>query len=85
MFAFARLLVNKVLLFVNRFLKPVQPITDVVDKTKAEPRIPRKYNKEAMLAAKEICIARYEAFGCAGQAATIRPMPLEAMAKKYAA
>jgi hypothetical protein len=46
MFAFARLLVNKVLLFVNRFLKPVQPITDVVDKTKAEPRIPRKYNKE---------------------------------------
>ena len=46
---------------------------------------PRKYNKEAMLAAKEICIARYEAFGCAGQAATIRPMPLEAMAKRYAA
>jgi len=46
MIAFARLLVNKVLLFVNRFLKPVQPITDVVDKTKAPPRIPRKYNKE---------------------------------------
>lgn len=46
---------------------------------------PRKYNKEAMLAAKEICVARYEAFGCAGKAATIRPMPLETMAKKYAA
>jgi fructose-bisphosphate aldolase class II len=46
---------------------------------------PRKYMKEAMLAAREICIARYEAFGCAGKAATIKPIPLEAMAKRYAA
>jgi fructose-bisphosphate aldolase class II len=38
-----------------------------------------------MLAAREICIARYEAFGCAGKASTIRPLPLEAMAKRYAA
>jgi fructose-bisphosphate aldolase class II len=46
---------------------------------------PRKYNKEAMLAAREICIARYEAFGCAGQASKIKPIALETMAKRYAA
>jgi fructose-bisphosphate aldolase class II len=46
---------------------------------------PRKYMKEAMLAAKEICIARYEAFGCAGKAASIKVLPLETMAKRYAA
>lgn len=46
---------------------------------------PRKYNKEAMMAAREICIARYEAFGCAGNASKIKPVALEAMAKRYAA
>ncbi|MFZ9709336.1 MAG: class II fructose-bisphosphate aldolase [Steroidobacteraceae bacterium] len=46
---------------------------------------PRKYNKEAMLAAREICTARYEAFGCAGKASKIKPIALEAMAKRYAA
>ena len=45
---------------------------------------PRKYMKEAMLAAREICIARYEAFGCAGKASKIRVVPLEDMAKRYA-
>ena len=44
---------------------------------------PRKYNKDAMLAARDICIARYEAFGTAGQAPKIKVVPLESMAKKY--
>ena len=44
---------------------------------------PRKYMKDAMLAAKDICIARYEAFGTAGQAPKIKVVPLESMAKKY--
>jgi fructose-bisphosphate aldolase class II len=34
---------------------------------------------------KEICKARYEAFGCAGQASKIRVISLEEMYKKYAA
>jgi fructose-bisphosphate aldolase class II len=45
---------------------------------------PRKFFKEAMLAAKELCRARMEAFGCAGQAARIKPVLLEKMAARYA-
>ena len=37
---------------------------------------PRKYMKEAMQAARDICIARYEAFGTAGWASKIKPAPL---------
>jgi fructose-bisphosphate aldolase class II len=44
---------------------------------------PRKYMKDAMLAARDICIARYDAFGCSGMAPKITVIPLEAMAKKY--
>jgi fructose-bisphosphate aldolase, class II len=33
---------------------------------------------------KEICKSRYEAFGCAGQAANIKPVSLDAMAARYA-
>ncbi|MEY4357894.1 MAG: fructose-bisphosphate aldolase [Pseudomonadota bacterium] len=44
---------------------------------------PRKYLKEATAAAKTICVARYEAFGTAGQASKIKTLPLEAMAKRY--
>jgi len=32
---------------------------------------------------KEICKARYEAFGCAGQASKIKAISLEAMANRY--
>jgi fructose-bisphosphate aldolase class II len=46
---------------------------------------PRKLFKEATAAARDICKARFEAFGCAGQASRIRPIPLENMAQKYAA
>lgn len=45
---------------------------------------PRKFLKEATAAAKDICKARFEAFGCAGQAAKIKPIMLDNMAVKYA-
>lgn len=44
---------------------------------------PRKYLKDAMAAARGICKARFEAFGTAGWAAKIRPVPLESMAERY--
>jgi fructose-bisphosphate aldolase class II len=45
---------------------------------------PRKFFKEAMAAAQDLCKARFEAFGCAGQASRIKPVPLERMAQRYA-
>ena len=45
---------------------------------------PRDFLKPAREAAKKICLARYEAFGCAGQASKIKPMSLEKMAERYA-
>jgi fructose-bisphosphate aldolase class II len=45
---------------------------------------PRKYLKPAMLAAKSICKARFEAFGTAGNAGKIKPVPMEAIAERYA-
>jgi fructose-bisphosphate aldolase, class II len=45
---------------------------------------PRKFFKEAMLAAKALCRERLQAFGCAGQAGRIKPVPLEMMASRYA-
>ena len=36
-----------------------------------------------MAAAKDLCKARFEAFGCAGQASRIKPLPLEKMAVRY--
>lgn len=44
---------------------------------------PRKYNAVAKDAMREICKARYEAFGCAGQAAKIKPLSLEVMFARY--
>lgn len=44
---------------------------------------PRKFLKEATAAAKDICKARFEAFGCAGQAGKIKPISLESMANRY--
>ena len=46
---------------------------------------PREYLKPAMLAAKVICKERYQQFGCAGMASKIKPLPLEAVARKYQA
>ncbi len=44
---------------------------------------PRKALIEARKAAKDICIARFEAFGTAGHAPKIKPIPLETLAKRY--
>jgi len=44
---------------------------------------PRKFLADAQKAAREICKLRYEAFGCAGQAAKIKPLSLEKMAERY--
>ncbi|MDO4249692.1 MAG: fructose-bisphosphate aldolase class II [Neisseria sp.] len=45
---------------------------------------PRKYLAKTVTAMKEICVARYLAFGCEGQASKIKPISLEKMAEKYA-
>jgi fructose-bisphosphate aldolase class II len=45
---------------------------------------PREYLKPAREAAKRICLARLEAFGAAGKASRIRPIPLDKMAERYA-
>lgn len=46
---------------------------------------PRKYLKPAMAMMSQVCKNRFEAFGTAGNADKIVPLPLEAMAKRYAA
>ncbi|MBK6717330.1 MAG: fructose-bisphosphate aldolase class II [Burkholderiales bacterium] len=44
---------------------------------------PRKALAAATQAAQGICQARFEAFGCAGQASRIQPMALDAMVRRY--
>ena len=44
---------------------------------------PRKFLIEARQAASDICKARLEAFGCAGQADKIKPISLDKMASRY--
>jgi fructose-bisphosphate aldolase class II len=44
---------------------------------------PRKALIEARKAARDIVKARFEAFGCAGQASGIKPLPLDAMVPRY--
>ena len=44
---------------------------------------PRKFLKASTAAMKEICKARYEAFGCAGMASKIKPISLEDMTARY--
>jgi len=44
---------------------------------------PRAFLKAATAAARELCQLRFEAFGCAGQASRIRPLPLDKMAARY--
>jgi fructose-bisphosphate aldolase class II len=45
---------------------------------------PRKPLKEAVVAARDICIPRYGQLGSAGRASSIRPVALDAMAGCYA-
>ena len=44
----------------------------------------RDWLKPAREAAKQICRQRYVEFGCEGQAAKIKPLPLSAVAQRYA-
>jgi fructose-bisphosphate aldolase class II len=44
---------------------------------------PRKFLKASTAAMKEICKARYEAFGCAGHASKIKAIMLDDMRKRY--
>lgn len=44
---------------------------------------PRKYLSKTVEAMKQICINRYLAFGCEGQADKIKPISLEKMAMRY--
>lgn len=44
---------------------------------------PRVYFKAAIESAQELCKDRFEAFGCAGQASKIKPIPMEDMATRY--
>ncbi len=45
---------------------------------------PRKYLKETVTAMRDICIARYQAFGAAGNASKIKGVSLEKMSDRYA-
>ena len=44
---------------------------------------PRKFNKPAMAKMEEVCRQRFEAFGTAGWAEKIKPLPLAEMAARY--
>jgi fructose-bisphosphate aldolase class II len=46
---------------------------------------PREYLKPAREAAKQVCKARYIAFGCEGQAGKIKPVSLTDIASQYKA
>ena len=45
---------------------------------------PRKFLKASTAAMKDICQARFEAFGCAGHASKIKPISLDDMVGRYA-
>jgi fructose-bisphosphate aldolase class II len=45
---------------------------------------PRSFLKAATAAARSLCRERFEAFGSAGQAARVKPLPLDKMALRYA-
>lgn len=52
--------------------------------TKREEFDPRKFLKPAMEAMAKVCRERFEAFGTAGHASTIKVIPIRDMAKRYA-
>ena len=45
---------------------------------------PRKFLKASTKAMQDICLARFEVFGCVGKASRIKPVSLEAMTQRYA-
>ncbi|MFT5692213.1 MAG: fructose-bisphosphate aldolase class II [Oceanicoccus sp.] len=44
---------------------------------------PRKFLQQTIIEMKNLCIARYDAFGAAGNASKIKPIDLEAMSSRY--
>jgi fructose-bisphosphate aldolase, class II len=63
-------------------------MTGAIRKVLSEDRAefdPRKYLKPAREAMQKVCEQRFNEFGTAGMADKIRPLPLSAMAKRYAA
>ncbi len=52
--------------------------------TRPEEFDPRKFLADATKAARALCESRFEAFGCAGRASSIRAVPLAVMAERYA-
>ena len=44
---------------------------------------PRKFLNAATAAARDICIARFEAFGCAGMGSRIKPISLDELSRRY--
>ncbi len=44
---------------------------------------PRKFFKDTIVAMRDVCVDRYEAFNCAGQASKIRSLSLDAMTERY--
>ena len=44
---------------------------------------PRRFFKDATVAAREVVVQRFDAFGCSGQAAKIKVVPLERMVRRY--
>jgi len=44
---------------------------------------PRKFFKDTIVAMRDVCIDRYQAFNCAGQASKIRALSLDAMTERY--
>jgi fructose-bisphosphate aldolase class II len=55
-----------------------------VANTKKDEFDPRKFLKPAMDAMAQVCKARFDAFGTAGQAPKIKVVPMSEMAKRYA-
>lgn len=53
--------------------------------TKASEFDPRKFLLPARHAMEQVCVDRFEAFGTAGQASSIKVIPMAEMAKRYAA
>jgi fructose-bisphosphate aldolase class II len=43
---------------------------------------PRRFLKDAMAAARDVCVERFQAFGCAGMAGRIKPVALETAAQR---
>jgi len=56
-------------------------VTDAIRRALVKDRSefdPRKFLKDATTAARDVCVERFEAFGCAGMASKIKPVAVGA-------